>query len=288
MLSRFSKCSALLLLVFLFLAATGCTKTSEDEAASPDNPQDPGSSVSITSNCGVLHNSELKNPISSTEGSTVTVSEILGPNLVLVQREQGSQLVRLFGIGNELPTFRQTQARNELNKLRGSAILFDPVESGCPITTDGGGLGIAAQLFATNGKSYHETLLNSGLATVSGADGCGVEQVLPCYTALLESATPPAPTQNLGRFLWKPVAERDGNLVVLVDPRNAVVVVAGQALVDFGPSNTYGTTARANKPGCAFGGNVPVQVFNKNTGEPYAIKGEDTFFVPNGCSRVEF
>ncbi len=92
------------------------------------------------------------------------------------------------------------------------------------------------------------------------------------------------------RFLWKPVSESDGNLVVLVDPQNVDVLVSGstsETLRDTGPSNGRGTTARASRPGCEFGENVRVQFFQN--GQPIGfIDGTSTVTIQNGCEREEF
>lgn len=94
-------------------------------------------------------------------------------------------------------------------------------------------------------------------------------------------------------FLWKPQADggyNTGLLVVLVDPCEVAVIVNGDELIDFGPSNGRCTTARSlSKSGCAYGANVKVQVLDRLTRLPYLFPGGlDTYTIPNGCNRTEF
>ena len=96
----------------------------------------------------------------------------------------------------------------------------------------------------------------------------------------------------LRRFLWKPVAERDGNVVVLIDRPGVRVEVYGsisETLTDFGPSNDRGTTARGDQPGCRYGTNVQVEFFDASSGARLAyIDGQTSVTVADGCGRVEF
>ena len=91
----------------------------------------------------------------------------------------------------------------------------------------------------------------------------------------------------VSNFLWKPKSERDGSLVVLLSPANARITVNGERLTDFGPSNGRGTTARAQKSGCAFG-RATVEVTDAQ-GLPILFPGNKTkFIIENGCDRVQF
>lgn len=93
-------------------------------------------------------------------------------------------------------------------------------------------------------------------------------------------------------FLWKPEAERDGNVVVLVDPVGVVVVATGssgsETLVDSGPSNDRGTTARGSVPGCRFGQNVIVEFFDSRGRIVPLVNGDYRVQIPDGCNRAEF
>lgn len=93
------------------------------------------------------------------------------------------------------------------------------------------------------------------------------------------------------RFLWKQESERDGNVVVLVDPPGIRVEVFGsisETLTDFGPSNDRGTTARGSFPGCSYGSNIVVEFFNSRGQRVGFVNGQNNVNIPDGCSRVEF
>lgn len=96
---------------------------------------------------------------------------------------------------------------------------------------------------------------------------------------------------TMRRFLWKPSSERDGNLVVLVDPAGIRVEVFGsisETLNDFGPSNERGTTARGSFPGCSYGSNIQVRFYARSGRQMGFVNGVTTVRIPNGCDRVEF
>ena len=89
-------------------------------------------------------------------------------------------------------------------------------------------------------------------------------------------------------FIWKPVSERDGNLVVLIRPFAAEIIAGGVVLSNTGPSNGFSQTSRANRPGCAFGANVPVQAKDRQGRFLVWPNGDTTYTIPNGCNREEF
>ena len=105
-----------------------------------------------------------------------------------------------------------------------------------------------------------------------------------------------APNQEISSsvifdFLWKPQSERNGLLVVLVNPANVQVRVAGaisEDLLDSGPSNGRGTTARGRFSGCAYGTNVTVEFFDARNRKILIADGRESVTIPNGCDRVEF
>jgi hypothetical protein len=101
----------------------------------------------------------------------------------------------------------------------------------------------------------------------------------------------PVSTLVIDDFLWKPVSDSDGKLAVLVNPFGARIDVNGaisETLRPIGPGNGRGSTGRGSFPGCAFGNNVTVEVFDR-TGARIRLKdGRDFITVPFGCSRFEF
>ena len=92
------------------------------------------------------------------------------------------------------------------------------------------------------------------------------------------------------RFLWKPVSERDGNVVVLVDPTDVQIIVSGsrsESLTDFGPSNGRGTTSRGSFPGCGYGTSVLVEFFDRFGRRVRMASGHNSVRVKDGCDRME-
>jgi hypothetical protein len=93
-------------------------------------------------------------------------------------------------------------------------------------------------------------------------------------------------------FLWKPISEGDGNLVVLVDPIGVDILVTGgisENLRDTGPSNDRGTTARGSFPGCNYGRDILVEFFEEASGSRILLSdGSDSVRIDDGCNRIEF
>jgi len=88
---------------------------------------------------------------------------------------------------------------------------------------------------------------------------------------------------SVSNFLWKPVSESDGKLVVLTNPEDAEIDVLGdvsESLTLTGPSNGRGTTARGSFTGCDYGTNILVRITKKGK-----LLAEKT--IADGCLRVE-
>jgi hypothetical protein len=103
--------------------------------------------------------------------------------------------------------------------------------------------------------------------------------------------TPAVSSSVVSRFIWKPESERDGKLVVLVNPTNVRVVVTGdisETLSNSGPSNGFGTTARGSFGGCSYGNSVLVEFFDSQGRRVLVSGGRSGITVPEGCKRAEF
>ncbi len=87
-----------------------------------------------------------------------------------------------------------------------------------------------------------------------------------------------SPYSDLSRFLWKPVSDSNGRLVVLTNPTTSLVV-NGETLTDVGPSNGRCTTSRGAQSGCSYGEDVLIAV--TSLAEFRIIK------IPNGCERYD-
>ena len=96
---------------------------------------------------------------------------------------------------------------------------------------------------------------------------------------------------RINRFVWKPASERDGNLVVLVNPTNVRILVTGSAsetLANSGSSNGFGTTGRGSFPGCSYGNNIQVEFFDSRGRRILTGGGRSSLSIPRGCDRFEF
>jgi hypothetical protein len=164
----------------------------------------------------------------------------------------------------------------------GSAI-FIPAGADCSASLDGGSTGSLGQLFTPSGRSYSEALISRGLATVS-SDPCGGSLLTSCYRALQEEAASKY-AGEIGRLLWKPVSDSNGKLAVHTEPYGTTVRVNGETGTNHGGGNGYGSLARFSKPGCAYGSNVRVEVFDRN-GAAYTFNGLPYIIIPSGCSRT--
>ena len=253
--------------------------------------------VSLSSQCGAVRDNVVINPVAAAEEVAVGVNSI---EEVVITRFRGieagnSQAVKLQGVSSAgVPAFRQALGRALVEAETAAGAYFLSASQTCEASFPGGGRGVFGQLYSLSGLSLNEELIRTGSA-VPASDPCGGELLLGCYASIEVTAPNPGnePPSDLviDNFLWKPISEGDGNLVILVNPVGVTVVVSGavtQNLVDFGPSNDRGTTARADRPGCGFGDNVRVEFFDAAGNRVFIANGDDAVIVPRGCDRFEF
>ncbi len=288
-----------LLCIILLIIAVGCKKSSSggDDTSSDDSSSDSTSDTpAVSSGCGVILNANrtarLENPAPSGSGERVSVQAIKS-DLVIVTRLEGinegtEQLVQLHGVtADGVPSFLESQGVELIERLTSGTALLFPAGAECSVTVLGGGLGILGQLFTRAGDNINERLIELG-AVVPSDNGCEASALLGCYNEIdvIEQFS----TERITQFLWKPVSESNGNVVVLVNPTDIRVVVSGsinETFVDFGPSNGRGTTARGNRPGCAYGSNVRVEFFDFQGLRVRVNNGNESVTVPNGCNRLD-
>lgn len=273
----------------LLAAFIGCGSDSNDDSSGASSGGD-GTNREFQTECGVVSGGAVKNPVSSNNGTPVTITQVISSNLIVVRRAQGDQLVKLHGV--TAAASGELGAVALLNSIAANgAFLFEPTDSGCVATTPDGGQGIVAQLVSSTGQSYTEELLRAGYdLQVEGSGNCGEDLIAGCYATMKETYKPKT-MGEIRDFLWKPKAEsayNKGSLVIHAGPCNATVVVNGQTLLDFGPGNGRCNTSRAFQPGCAFGNNVKVEIYDNDTKLPYTHDGLPYITVPRGCDRFEF
>lgn len=290
MVARFA-CVPLILSCLLF--CTACTKPAEEENSTPRSGDGSGGSIGegdgFKTSCGVVHDGDLSNPISREDGSAVRVKSVAGANLVILQKVDQTEpspefLVKLHGIRGAQ---RQESAMHILERLSFGTVYFFPAEESCAVDLAGGGKGLIGQVVTGNGKSFSEELAQSGLADVDAGDACGGDQIGSCLDAL--KATEKPGKGEMRKFLWKPLSDTKGNIAVIHELHcNTEVFVNGEQWVYVGGGNGRCGTFKASRPGCAYGGNIKVEVIDKASGQPYTHAGQPFVTVPSGCGRFEF
>ena len=296
---------ALLCLLTLLCLLVGCSKETDDDSRSTSNSSgDSGRAFSTF--CGVPLGGEVRNPITDQQGVSV---RILGPGStpgsVVILKDSGAQVVKLRALSEQMSESAGSRATAVISAFGADGFLYT---DDCQFVTADGALSIVGDIINNFGDSLAESLLEKRAAEVSSAGDCGQALVAGCYQSLLEAsevqddipseelpgASAPGkgnstPGASVSNFLWKPSSERNGNLVVLLNPAGATVIVNETTVLEgSGPSNGRGTTARANKPGAAFGTNVRVEAIDGAGRSLVFPDGKLFVTIPNGAQRFEF
>ncbi len=271
--------------VVLAASLLSCTKSqSGDDSPSGGSgatPTGPG-----TTQCGVVVNGALKNPVKLKDGEELLVQGASGANLVIAAFKKTPNkpfLIKLHGVGAARNARKQKLAIQTITSLGAKGAFFFKPFVMCDTYLGSETVAVGA-LLTPDGVSIGEQVLEKGYALPESSDVCNGFLLKACYDALAETN---ATMGGVGcQFLWKPVADKDGNLVIHAMPCNTRIVVNGQELQDAGSGNGRCSTGRGNKPGCAYG-RATVQVFDRDSGLPYEFADGSTKLVVNGCDRVE-
>lgn len=280
----------LALILSLSILVFSCTKDEtntnslEVGVGEDGNPVfNPSDGSPFSSDCGTLVNGSFRNPVNPENGALVN-ARVATPNAVILQLPTGPILAKLSGL-DDVPSFKDDTAMNFLsNKLNEGPVYFYEALEDCTERIERSDA-VVGELYTASGENISEAMIKAGLARIDRFDDCVEPELSICYEALFEMSEQVGGV--VGDFLWKPVSERDGNLVVLLDPAGADIKVDGSSLTPFGPSNGRGTTSRANKPGCAFG-RATITVTDRNGNILLFPNGKRSFTIENGCDRVEF
>jgi hypothetical protein len=262
---------------------SGCTQPGEDTGTAPGKGGKDGPKLSgaFATNCGTVINGKLKNPASASDGFKSAI-KVLGANLVSVTLPTGPLLVKLHALGAP-GSSKAASAMSALEALAAAEDgIFIPADTECNASLGSNSQGAFGQVFTASGKSYSEILIERGLSEVS-SDTCGGELIASCYRGLEDEASKKI-AGEIGRLLWKPVSDSTSKLAVHTGPSGVTVKVSGEEGMRQGGGNGYGDLARFSKPGCGYGANVQVQVFNSE-GAAYTFNGSTTITIPNGCQR---
>ncbi|MCB0310845.1 MAG: hypothetical protein KDD42_06405 [Bdellovibrionales bacterium] len=282
-----------LLIAFLiaFLTIAGCTKSGSENSGTDAGESELKDGAAFRTDCGTVYNGENVNPVSSSSGEAATLVRVIDSNTVVINIESGETALKLHGLG-KVASNREAAAVKLLGSLGSRNLRLFRAGSECVVDTSAGPRGLVGHLFTENGKHFGEALVSSGLEPVIENGACNEELVTGCYQALKESSSLPS-AGSIRDFLWKPESDggfSPGNLVVLTDACNVDVLVNGEKLVDYGPSNGRCTTARSqSRSGCQYGANITVEIVDSLSGYPYLFPdGQPYYIVPNGCNRSEF
>jgi len=282
------KKNLLIALIFMLFLASCTTEGDDSNDSQAENLSTSTTETELISECGTNREALLFNPISST--NLLQFVKVVDSNLVIVRALTGDILVKLQGLGLT-NSFKRNSAISFLNSIATSDVYFEPAATDCTTIVEGGGTALVGQIFNSNGQSFTEELIKSGLAGEIETTGlCGDANLAGCYFAMREANTLKSAGQ-LTDFLWKPSAEsgfNQGNPVILANPCNATVYVNGEALIDFGSSNGRCNTSRLFERCGTYGNNIKVEVIDNASGLPYFNGAEPFVIVPSGCGRFEF
>lgn len=286
----------LLVILSIILFVVGCTKESSDSSSddSSNTPATTNSTASSSANvkCGVFTDGAFQSAVPFERGEKVRVKGV-SSDLVIITRTSGEQagneqLVKLQGItGSGLSSGKKQRAINFIQANASFNSTFLPAADSCNVALDGGGQGVYGHIFTSSGQSLNELLVQKGLA-LPEAGVCGGDALAGCYAGLpVEEETS---NVVINRFLWKPVSESNGRLVILVDSFgvNASIEGASSSMSgeNRGPSNGYGSTIRYPLSGCGYG-SATVRFYDSlDRVVPFA-NGDTSLRIGNGCERVE-
>ena len=274
----------LLVLTSLIIVGISCTKSSSDSSGDSTNPPPSNGSGNngpeARTNCGVVINGQVVNPISDSNGEAVRLEQVADSNGFIATTSAGKILIKLHGISSE-PSALRNNAINFLDNYTGRTVLFIRATDNCTALLPGGGLAQVGQLITSAGESISESLVRTGFANASSSDGCGSELITTCLSALQESD--PQTAGELDSFLWKPTSDSNGNLAIHTGPFGTTVSVNGEIGQNQGGGNGFGSLARFSRPGCAYGNNRVI--VRSSSGFPYTVGGQTSFNVPDPCGR---
>ncbi|MBN8548749.1 MAG: hypothetical protein J0M12_05505 [Deltaproteobacteria bacterium] len=291
-------CRSLSAIFFANAILTGCTEPSNStDTSQPSEASEISISTAtgptLSSACGIITNGEMHSNLSSSVAQRVSVYP-LNTDLVVVTSLEGIQvggstLVQLQGLTSQgINEYQRQKGLELIYELSAQNAYFVTGGAACSLVVDGGGNGVVGQIFSSTGQSINESLLSAGVAKPRGADGCGGDILQSCYEAV------PVPEEFsplvINNFLWKPVSDNDGRLVIGVD--EFVTVKVSGAITESHPAERYAgapyvTFIRYGRPGCSYGNNVRIDFYDQNGLRLKTGNGQDHITVASGCTRNE-
>jgi len=284
-------------LIVLSCFLSGCTKESSDDSSDNTESSDSSSPHSESASsplvkCGVFTDGAFQQNVPFEKSEIVNVKGV-GSDLVIITRTTGeqarnSQVVKLQGTTSSgISSSKSKRAADFTNANASFNALFLPASNDCTVSLPDGGLGVYGHIFTQDGRSLNEMLVQKGLANPE-AGICGGDALAGCYAGL--PVEEELSNQVINRFLWKPVSENDGKLVILHNAFgvNASVEGASSSMSghNSGPSNGFSATVRYPLSGCAYG-SATVRFFDSLDRIVPLANGETSLKISNGCDRTE-
>lgn len=172
------------------MIACGGGGGNDDDNGSDDNGSDVSGSVSdgggLRTNCGVINDGAVRNPVSTDRGIPVTLAATLDSNEVILEHDGQQILVKPQGLGSTRG-FKNTASSTLYAALAAEPLYFIPAGDGCnaPLAT---GTGQVGQIVTASGKSFSEELIAAKYAGVIETSGaCGEELLATCFQAIADS-----------------------------------------------------------------------------------------------------
>jgi hypothetical protein len=276
--------------VAVSISLCACTKGGGGDSGTDAPPSKGGQTE-----CGVVSDGRLINP-DPDDGEFVQVVSAISVNLVVIANGSDGanrRVIKLQGVGESTTAFGDREGRSDIANLTSNGAYFFKATDDCEAVFSNGSRGAIGSLLTPNGRSVAEELIRKRYAPVDRNDACGGSLLGGCL-AQIQSATPEGSAGEIaGGFLWKPISESDGNLVIQVfecdvqiEVRSSTFPGAVLSPQNLGSGNARCSTFRFDRPGCAFGA-ATVRVLDRDTGLPYLFQGSSDIEIANGCQRFE-
>lgn len=266
--------------LFVFACTDSSSSSSSSESSSTNTSE---------SKCKIPANRELvSNPPDSLLIKS-NLEKVISAELYIFSPFEGGDnfLVKLPGVADNGTTSAQLNYIEDLIEDSGTFVKIYKTETDCVVTVDGGGKAYIASIVLNDDTVLAEKLLSINYLKADVAT-CVNESLISCYSALAGTGVGTETSDEVvSNFLWKPKADKDGKLVVLLNPSNVTIYVDSEKLTNTGASNGRGTTARGKKEGCNYG--KPTIKVIDHAGR--AIKfpdGTTSYVISDGCKRIEF
>ncbi len=266
--------------LFVFACTDSSSSSSSSESSSTNTSE---------SKCKIPANRELVSNPPDSLLIKATLERVISAELFIFSPFEGGDnfLVKLPAVADSGTTNSQLNYIEDLIERSGTFVKIYKAEKDCVVTVNGGGKAYIASIVFEDNTVLAEKLLSIGYLK-SDVATCVSGSLVSCYAGLVGSGVgTEASDEVVSNFLWKPKADKDGKLVVLLNPSNVTIYVDGEKLTNTGASNGRGTTARGKKEGCNYG-KPTIKVIDYAGKAVKFPDGKTSYVISDGCKRIEF